>query len=106
MAKAASGSSYWIGIAENKNALLQLQDDLKLLKKYTGFEKFGYGLFYIEQARRVDWANAVAACHKKGRNWPSSRMTRSSRRLWKNLPAGPAIGSASSRTRFVQMKNI
>ncbi|EDX03578.1 uncharacterized protein LOC6730826 [Drosophila simulans] len=53
MAKAASGSSYWIGIAENKNALLQLQDDLKLLKKYPGFEKFGYGLFHIEQMKNV-----------------------------------------------------
>ncbi|XP_043662317.1 CD209 antigen-like protein B [Drosophila teissieri] len=44
----------------------QLQDELKWRKKYPGFEKYGHGLFYVEQARLVNWAGAIAACHRKG----------------------------------------
>ncbi|XP_043662318.1 uncharacterized protein LOC122626210 [Drosophila teissieri] len=44
----------------------QLQDELDWRKMYPGFEKLGYGLFYVEQARLVNWAEAIAACHKRG----------------------------------------
>lgn len=71
-----------------------------MLKKYPGFEKFGYGLFYIEQARRVDRANAVAACHKKRAQLAEFEDDEEFKAVMKNLPAGPAIGSASSTTKM------
>nr|AAZ40489.1 ACP23D4b [Drosophila yakuba] len=44
----------------------KLQDELKWRKMYPGFEKLGYGIFYIEQVKTATWEEAVAICHKMG----------------------------------------
>nr|AAZ40433.1 ACP23D4a [Drosophila santomea] len=44
----------------------QLQDELNWRKMYPGFEKYEHRLFYVEQAELVNWAEAIAACHKRG----------------------------------------